>query len=59
MTSKNSLKTNLLKYEKSAADKKADKSGAKKAGVSVKKYEKSAADKKADLAAAKKMTRKK
>jgi hypothetical protein len=38
----------MAKFEKSGMDKKADKAGAKKAGVSVKKYEGSAADKKAD-----------
>lgn len=54
MASKNAL----AKYEKSAADKKADKAGAKKAGVGLKKYENSAADKKADKAAVKKMRKK-
>jgi hypothetical protein len=41
-------------YESSKADMKADKAGAKKAGVSVKKYEGSKADMKADKAAVKK-----
>lgn len=41
-------------YEKTSADKKADKAGAKKRGQSVKKYEGSKADLRADLAAVKK-----
>mgnify|MGYP006290188621 CR=1 FL=1 len=36
------------KWEGSAADERADKAGAKKAGVSMKKWEGSAADKKKD-----------
>ena len=43
------------KWENSAADKKADKAGAKKAGVSLKKWEGSKADEKVD----KKMSKKK
>ena len=43
------------KWEGSAADKMADKAGAKKAGVSLKKWEKSKADEKVD----KKMSKKK
>ncbi len=38
-------------YENSLADKKADKAGAKKAGMSVKKFENSPMDRKADKAA--------
>jgi len=45
-------------YEKSPADRKADKAGAKKAGVSVKKWEGSKADDKADRAAVKKAKQK-
>ena len=45
-------------YERSAADKAADRKGAKKAGVSVAKWEKSAADRKADKAAVKKINAK-
>lgn len=45
-------------YERSAADKKADRKGAKKAGVSVAKWEKSKADEKADRAAIKKINAK-
>ena len=37
-----------VKYEDSAADKKSDRAGAKKAGIPVKEYEGSAADIKAD-----------
>jgi hypothetical protein len=44
-------------YEKSAADRKADRAGARKAGTSVKKYEGSPADMKADAAAMRKMRR--
>ena len=46
-------------YEDSAADKKADRAGAKKAGESVKKWENSPADKKADAAAEAKLRKKK
>jgi hypothetical protein len=38
----------MAKYENSKTDKKADKSEAKKAGMSVKAYEASGKDKKAD-----------
>ncbi len=38
----------MAKFEKSAMDKKSDKAGAKKAGVSKAKYEGSKADKAAD-----------
>ena len=41
-------------YENSAADKKADKAGAKKAGVSLKKWEGSKADDRADKKAMRK-----
>ena len=41
------------KWEGSAADKRADKAGAKKAGVSLKKWEGSAADRKMDAKAMK------
>lgn len=44
-------------FERSAADKRMDKAGAKKAGVSVKKWEGSKADEKADKAALKKMNK--
>jgi len=47
----------MAKYENSKADKRADKAGAKKAGVSLKKWEGSAADKKADAKAMKKMAK--
>lgn len=40
-------------FERSAMDKRMDKAGAKKAGVSMKKWEGSAADKKADMRAMK------
>lgn len=43
-----------MAYERSAADRKADKAGAKKAGVSQKKWEGSAADRKADAKAKRK-----
>ena len=52
-------KMTMKKFEKTAADKKIDREGAKKAGVSMKKWEGSAADKKADKAAVKKMNAKK
>lgn len=45
---KMSMKAAMKKYEDSPADKKMDKAGAKKAGMSAKAWEKSAADKKAD-----------
>lgn len=41
-------KPSMKAYERSAADKKADKAGAKKAGVSLKKWEGSKADMVAD-----------
>lgn len=44
----------MAAYERSAADKRADKAGAKKAGVSMKQWEGSAADKRADAKAMKK-----
>lgn len=46
---------NMKKFEGSRADKKVDKAGAKKAGVSLKKWEGSKADVKADKTAMKKM----
>jgi hypothetical protein len=46
-------------WEKSPADKKMDKAGAKKAGVSMKKFEGSKADNKADKAGLAKMNAKK
>lgn len=45
----------MKKFEGSRADKKVDKAGAKKAGVSLKKWEGSKADVKADKSAMKKM----
>ena len=45
----------MKKFEGSPADKKVDKAGAKKAGVSLKKWEGSKADVKADKTAMKKM----
>lgn len=48
----------MKKFEGSAADKKVDKAGAKKAGVSLKKWEGSKMDKKADKTAMKKMGKK-
>ena len=48
----------MKKFEGSAADKKVDKAGAKKAGVSLKKWEGSKADVKADKTAMKKMGKK-
>ncbi len=42
-------------FERTAKDKKMDKAGAKKAGVSIKTWERSAADKKADAKALKQM----
>jgi hypothetical protein len=52
-------KMTMAKWEKTAADKKMDRAGAKKAGVSMKKWENSKADMKADKAAVKKANRKK
>jgi hypothetical protein len=52
-------KMTTAQFEKTAVDKRMDKAGAKKAGVSVKQWENSAADKKADAAAMKKMALKK
>lgn len=49
----------MAKYEGSKADKKQDKAGAKKAGLSLKAYEKTAKDKKQDAAGQKKMGKKK
>ena len=45
-------------YEGSAADKKADKAHAKKAGVSLKAWERSEADKRADAKGQRKMDKK-
>jgi len=45
----------MARYEASKADMKADKAGAKKAGMSVKKWEGSKADDKKDKMARKKM----
>lgn len=50
-------KMTMAGYEKSAMDKKADKTGAKKAGMSVAKWEKSKADAMADKAAVKKINK--
>lgn len=47
----------MSKYERSDADKKADRAGAKKAGVSLKKWEASKQDKAADQKAVKKINR--
>ena len=51
-------KMTMAKYERTAADKKADKAGAKKAGMSVKAWERSKADAKADRAAVSKINAK-
>lgn len=48
-----------VRYEGSPADNRADREGAKKAGVTMTKWERSAADKKADAAAQAKMRKKK
>ena len=48
----------MKKWEGSKADKKADKAGAKKAGVSLKKWEGSKADEAADRKAMKKRKKK-
>jgi hypothetical protein len=48
----------MKKFEGSPADKKADKAGAKKAGLSLKAWEKSPMDKKEDASGAKKMAKK-
>ncbi len=48
----------MKKFEASKADKKMDKAGAKKAGVSAKAWEGSKMDKKADKTAMKKMGKK-
>lgn len=47
------------RYERSAADKKEDKAGAKKRGQSLKQYEGSASDRRADKTAVKKANAKK
>lgn len=47
----------MKRYEGSAADMKADKAHAKKAGMSMKAWEKSAMDKKMDKAGQKKMAK--
>jgi hypothetical protein len=52
-------KMTLKRFEKTATDKKMDRAGAKKAGVSIKKWENSKADKKADAAAVKRMNARK
>ncbi len=49
----------MAKYEGSPEDKKRDKSGAKKAGISLKSWERSAADRREDKAGQKRMSRKK
>lgn len=51
-------KMTLKAFEKTAADKAADRKGAKKAGMSLKAWERSAADKKADAKAVKRINRK-
>jgi hypothetical protein len=48
-----------MKYEGSKADKREDKKGAKRAGMTQKQWEKSDADKKQDAAGRKKMRKKK
>jgi hypothetical protein len=48
-----------MKYEGSPADRRADRKGARKAGMTMAKWERSAADKKADAAARAKIRRKK
>ena len=45
----------MAEYERSADDRRKDKAGAKKAGMTLKEWERSAADKKADAAALKKI----
>ena len=52
-------KTTMKAFEKSKTDKKMDKAGAKKAGVSVKKWEGSKADRKADKSALAKINKRK
>lgn len=52
-------KMTMDRWEKTAADKRMDKAGAKKAGKSMKAYEGSAADMKAERAAVKKANAKK
>lgn len=52
-------KTSMKAYERSAADRKADKAGARKAGVSVKAWEGSRADRAADRKALRKINKKK
>ena len=46
------------RWEDSAADKRADRAGAKKSGMSVAKYERSAEDKRKDAVAQRKMDKK-
>jgi len=48
----------MAKYEGSAADRKADKKNARKAGVSLRTWERSAADKKEDAKGQKKLDKK-
>lgn len=48
----------IRKYESSADDKKADKAGEKRTGMSPREWEKSAADKKADAAGQRKLDEK-
>jgi len=48
-----------MKYEGSPADRRADKKGARRAGMTMKQWEKSAADKKADALARAKLRKKK
>ena len=49
----------MAKYEGSAADKKADKKNARKAGMTLRAWEKSAADKKKDAAGQRTLDKKK
>lgn len=52
-------KMTMKRFEKTGADKKMDRAGAKKAGVPVKKWEGSKADRKADKAAVAKANKRK
>ena len=49
----------MRRYEGSTADRKADRKGAKRAGVTMKKWERSALDKRKDKAGQRKLDRKK
>jgi hypothetical protein len=49
----------MTRYEGSPADRRADKKGAKRAGMTMKQWERSAADKKKDAAGQRKLNRRK